>query len=56
MEADGLEAPWVVGLTRTGKGGVRECAVAVVLKPRGEGMGRGGLTRLVLRERGVQCM
>jgi hypothetical protein len=52
MEADWLEVLWVVGLARTREGGVREHATAAVLKPREEGMGRGGPARLMLREGG----
>jgi hypothetical protein len=52
MEADGLEVLWVIGLTRTREGGVRERAAAAVPKPREEGMGRRGLAWLMLRERG----
>jgi hypothetical protein len=52
MEADGLEVPWVVGLARTGEGGVRERVAVAVPKPREEGIGRGGPAWLVLRERG----
>jgi hypothetical protein len=56
MEADWLEVLWVVGLARTREGGVREHATVAVLKPREEGMGRGGPARLMLREGGgVQC-
>jgi hypothetical protein len=51
MEADGLEVLWVIGLTRTREGGVRERAAAAVPKPREEGMGRRGLAWLMLRER-----
>jgi hypothetical protein len=52
MEADELEVPWVVGLTRTREGGVKERATTAVSKPREEGMGRGGPTQLMLREGG----
>jgi hypothetical protein len=52
MEADVLKVPWVVGLAQTGEGGVRERAAVAVPKPREEGIGRGGPTWLVLRERG----
>jgi hypothetical protein len=52
MEAYELEVPWVVGLTRTREGGVKERATTAVSKPREEGMGRGGPTQLMLREKG----